>query len=133
MRILLLVFLLILTTCSKPAEQSSRPVEAAHAPAEKSLEGTGDVDGARIAISAADRACERDEDCDNIANQCSCACGQGVNAKYIAKYQDLLNEACEKNPPRRMCKMDCRGTNRCVDKVCVFLHKPSTSSNANNL
>ncbi len=107
---ILSVFFISCTKSSPPVAPESKPVAEVTA---KSEEVT------TLNIDIADRSCVQDSDCEQVGNQCSCSCGEGVNKSNVGKYKTQLEEMCKeyKGP---MCKINCNGSVKCVEKVCTY-------------
>lgn len=112
MKYLILILLFMLSvSCTKKTP-------APPAPESKDVVAESDKIPA-IEIDINDRACEVDSDCERVATNCSCGCGQGVHKKYIQKYDDRLNELCV-NYRGKMCKILCNGKTTCKNKLCTY-------------
>ena len=87
--------------------------QGAHAPGSEPLP--------KIEIAAEDRVCMSDKDCIVISDQCSCSCGAGITktSKNIEAYKTKLDELC-KSYSGKMCKKLCKGSAKCVDKLCTY-------------
>ena len=80
----------------------------------------------KIKVAAADRACVKDSDCEQVATQCSCSCGEGVNKKHVDKYRTQMENLC-KSYRGEMCKVPCNGEVKCQSKVCTYVTDPKTA------
>ena len=74
-----------------------------------------------IQIEMADRSCEKDSDCVNVATQCSCSCGEGVNKTHAKKYEEALTKLCT-SYNGIMCKVLCKGSVKCRERVCSYVN-----------
>lgn len=75
-----------------------------------------------LQIEPSDRSCTQDSDCELIATQCSCSCGEGVNKNHAHKYAGKLEKLC-KSYQGKVCKVLCNGTVKCQERLCTYVQK----------
>ncbi len=110
---LIFIISVLLISCTKltpPAETETKPVADVAAKSEEIP---------TLKIDIADRACAQDSDCEHVGNQCSCSCGEGMNKAHVDKYKADLEVMC-KDYKGTMCKVNCNGSVKCVEKVCTY-------------
>ncbi len=115
-KIILLVLMLFAVSCTR---QESTPIQADNA---DRLEKYSAQNMPSIKIDEKDRACAIDSDCELIATQCSCDCGQGINKNNVFKYAGKLDDMC-KSYHGIMCKTLCNGEVKCVNRICTYSNK----------